>query len=87
MTANEGESCVRPYRASAEARMAHYDGRRSEIADEIDRLDKQQREFVHNASVRGGRRGDSQYAERARRIAQLLSELVALEETYSVRAD
>jgi hypothetical protein len=27
------------------------------------------------------------YAERARRIAQLLTELVALEETYSVRAD
>jgi|ERR1700677_2442069 hypothetical protein len=87
MTANEGESCVRPYRASAEARMAHYDGRRSEIADEIDRLDKQQREFVHNASVRGRRRGDSQHAERAWRIAQLLTELVALEETYSVRAD
>jgi hypothetical protein len=87
MTANEGELCVRPYRASPEAKMAHYSGRRSEIADEIARLDKQQREFVHNASVMGRRRGDSQYAERARRIAQLLSELVSLEETYSVRAD
>jgi len=87
MTANEREACVRPYRVSAEAKIAHYSGRRSEIADEIAQLDKQQREFVQNASVMGRRKGDSEYAERARRIAQLLAELVTLEETYSVRAD
>jgi hypothetical protein len=77
----------RPYRASAEAKMAHYNACRSEIADEIARLDKQQREFAQNASVSGVRKGDFEYAERARRIAQLLAELITLEETYSVRTD
>jgi hypothetical protein len=86
MTA-EGESRGRPYRASAEARMVHYSGRRSKIADEILRLNEQKREFVQNGSVTGRRRGDSRYPERAKRIAQLLTELVALEETYSVQAD
>jgi len=66
--------------------MAHYSGRRSKIADEILRLNEQQREFVQNASVMGKRKGDSRYAERAKRIAQLLTELVASEETYSVQA-
>ena len=54
---------------------------RSEIADEVARLDKQQREFLQNASVLGVCRADSEYAERLLRIAQLLTELVTLEET------
>jgi hypothetical protein len=65
----------------------HYDACRLGIADEIARLDKQQREFVQNAWIMGRRKGDSTHAERAQRIAQLLAELVTLEETYSVRAD
>jgi hypothetical protein len=87
MTANSGEEWVPPHCVSAEAKVADYSQRRLEIADEIAQLGEQQRQFVQNASVMGRRKGDAKYAERARRIAQLLTELISLEETYSVRAD
>ena len=87
MTANEREEWVPPHCVSAEAKVADYSKRRLEIAEEIAQLDKQQRQFVQNASVTGRRKGDAKYAERAQRIAQLLAELVALEAAYSVRAD
>ena len=87
MTANGREEWVPQHCVSAEAKVADYGKRRLEIADEIAQLGEQQRQFVQNASVMGRRKGDAKYAERARRIAQLLTELISLEETYSVRAD
>jgi len=87
MTTNGSEEWVLPHCVSAEAKVADYSQRRLEIAEEIARLDKQQRQFVQNASVVGRRKGDATYAERAQRIAQLLAELITLEETHSVRAD
>jgi phage host-nuclease inhibitor protein Gam len=87
MTTNGREEWVSPHHVSAEAKVADYSKRRLELADEIAQLGEQQRQFVQNASVMGRRKGDVKYAERARRIAQLLAELVNLEETYSVRAD
>jgi hypothetical protein len=87
MTPNGREEWIPPHSVSAEAKVADYSQRRLEIADEIARLGEQQRQFVQNASVMGRRKGDAKYAERARRIAQLLSELIFLDEAYSVRAD
>jgi hypothetical protein len=87
MTANTREEWAPPHAVSAEGKAADYSRRRLEIAEEIAQLDKQQRQFVQNASVTGMRKGDANYAERAHRIAQLLAELVALEGGYSVRAD
>jgi hypothetical protein len=87
MTANGREEWVPQRCVSAEAKVADYSKRRLKIADEIALLGEQQRRVVQNASVMGRRRGDAKYAERARRIAQLLAELITLEETYSVRAD
>ena len=87
MTTNGSEEWVPPHSVSAEAKVSDFSQRRSEIAEEIARLDKQQRQFVQNALVVGRRKGDATYTERARRIAQLLADLVSLEETYSVRAD
>jgi hypothetical protein len=87
MTPNGREEWIPPHSVSAEAKVADYSQRRLEIADEIARLGEQQRQFVQNASVMGRRKGDAKYAERARRIAQLLSELISLDEACSVRAD
>jgi hypothetical protein len=87
MTTSGSEEWVPPYRVSAEAKVADYSQRRLEMAEEIARLDKQQKQFVQNALVVGRRKGDATYAERAQRIAQLLNDLITLEETYSVQAD
>ncbi len=87
MTTNGSEEWVPPHSVSAEAKVSDYSQRRLEMAEEIARLDKQQKQFVQNALVVGRRKGDATYAERAQRIGQLLAELITLEETYSVRAD
>jgi hypothetical protein len=43
MTTSGSEECVPPHSVSAEAKVADYSQRRLEIAEEIARLDKQQR--------------------------------------------
>lgn len=80
MTTNGSEEWVSPHCVSAEAEVADYSQRRPEIAEEIARLDKQQRQFVQNALIARRRKGDATYAERAQRIAQLLADLITLEE-------
>jgi hypothetical protein len=87
MTTSGSEEWVPRHWVSAEAKVADYSQRRLEMAEEIARLDKQQKQFVQNALVVGRRKGDATYAERAQRIAQLLDDLITLEETYSVQAD
>jgi hypothetical protein len=65
--------------------MADHAPRRSEITTEITELCRQQREAIRDDTFLGSHMRGDIYAERAHRIVELLSELVGLEETYSVR--
>ena len=67
--------------------MADHAQRRSEITTEITQLCKQQREILEGATFLGSNARGNGYAERARRIVKLLSELVTLEDSFSVRSD
>ena len=67
--------------------MADHAQRRSEIATEIAQLHRQQNDAIQDATFLGNHSLGDSYAARARRIADLLSELGLLNEKRSVPAD
>jgi hypothetical protein len=67
--------------------MADHAQRRSEIATEIAQLREQQNDAIQDATFLGNYSLGNNYGERARRVADLLSELALLDEKHSVQAD